>query len=174
MGPRTFSSHGDGRIVRGRFRQLGRNVVFERGAMVFHPENIVLGDNVYVGHYAILKAYHRNRMEIGSGTWIGQMAFLHSAGGILIGRDVGIGPRVTILTSAHELNDRGRPILHHDLRFAPVELEDGCDIGAGATLLPGIRVGKGAQVGAGSVVTRNVPAYAVVSGVPARLRRFWP
>lgn len=174
MGPRTFSSHGDGRIDRRRFRRIGRQVVFERGAMVFHPENIVLGENVYVGHYAILKAYHRNTMEIGSGTWIGQMAFLHSAGGIVVGRDVGIGPRVTILTSAHELRDRGLPILNQDLSFAPVELGDGCDIGAGATLLPGVRVGKGAQVGAGSVVTRNVPAYAVVSGVPARRRRLWP
>ncbi len=174
MGSRVFASHGDGRIVRRAFRRIGRSVVFERGAMVFHPENILIGENVYVGHYAILKAYHRNMMEIGDGTWIGQMAFLHSAGGIVIGRDVGIGPRVTILTSSHALKDRKWPILHQDLHFAPVVLEDGCDIGAGSTLLPGIRVGKGAQVGAGSVVTRDVPAYAVVSGVPARRRRLWP
>lgn len=142
--------------------------------MVFHPENIVIGENVYVGHYAILKAYHLNTMEIGDGTWIGQMAFLHSAGGILIGRNVGIGPRVTILTSSHALRERGLPILHQELQFARVELGDGCDIGAGATILPGVRIGRGAQVGAGSVVTRDVPAWTVVSGVPARRRRLWP
>jgi acetyltransferase-like isoleucine patch superfamily enzyme len=57
------------------------------------------------------------------------------------------------------------------LEFAPVLLDDGCDIGIGAVILPGITVGKGAQVGAGAVVTADVPPYAVVAGNPARLLR---
>ena len=50
-------------------------------------------------------------------------------------------------------------------------IEDGSDIGIGVIILPGVTIGKGAQVGAGAVVTRNVPAYAIVAGVPARLLR---
>ena len=93
-----------------------------------------------------MKGYYKNELRVGCGTWIGQDVFFHSAGGIEIGCDVGIGPRVMILTSAHELpatpDGSTAPILHRPLAFAKVTLEDGCDIGVGAILLPGITIGK--------------------------------
>ncbi len=168
------ASHGSGSIDRSAFRRLGQGVVFERGALVFHAENVEIGDHVYVGHYAILKGYHRNLLSIGSGTWIGQAAFLHAAGGITIGESVGIGPGVHILTSAHEEAGRSIPILEAPLRFAPVRVDAGADLGIGSIILPGVHIGQGAQVAAGAVVTRNVPAYAVVAGVPARKIRMRP
>ena len=67
---RERSSHGSGSIDRSGFRRLGQGVVFERGALVFHAENVEIGDHVYVGHYAILKGYYRNLLSIGSGTWL--------------------------------------------------------------------------------------------------------
>lgn len=147
-------------------------MVFEPGVLVFHPEHIEIGDDVYVGHQAILKAYHLNRMVIGARSWIGQQAFLHSAGGITIGVRVGVGPGVKIITSSHELpGDPALPIMDGALRFAAVVLEDGCDIGVGAVILPGVTVGRGAQIGAGAVVSRSVPAGAVAAGVPARVIR---
>lgn len=146
--------------------------MFEEGALVFHPENVEIGRDVYVGHYAILKGYHQNRLVVGDGTWIGQMAFLHAAGGLTIGRRVGIGPGVKVLTSTHQVPpDPAMAIMDGPLSMAPVVLEDGCDLGIGAVILPGVRVGRGAQVGAGSVVTRDVPDGAVVLGVPARVSR---
>ena len=74
--------------------------------------------------------------------------------------------------SAHDLAgaDRWLPILDRPLVFAPVVLEDGCDIGVGAVILPGVTVGRCAQVGAGAVVTGDVAAGTVVIGVPARPR----
>jgi len=164
-------SHGTGEFRPEQFAHLGSGVVFEAGVLVFHPENIEIGDDVYVGHYAILKGYHLNRMVIGEGTWIGQQCFFHSAGGLTIGRHVGIGPGVKILTSSHRLDDRDKPILHSAILTAPVVLEEGCDIGAGAVILPGVRVGRGAQVGAGAVVAADVLDYTVVAGVPARVIR---
>ena len=164
-------SHGTGEFRPEQFAHLGSGVVFEAGVLVFHPENIEIGDDVYVGHYAILKGYHLNRMVIGEGTWIGQQCFFHSAGGLTIGRHVGIGPGVQILTSSHRLDDRDKPILHAPILTAPVVLEEGCDIGAGAIILPGVHVGRGAQVGAGAVVAADVPDYAVAAGVPARVIR---
>jgi len=139
--------------------------------MAFTRHSFGYCHNVYIGHYTILKGYYKNLMVIGDHTWIGPQCFLHSVGGLRIGKAVGIGPRVVILTSQHEALDRDIPVYFTPLKFAGVVLEDGCDIGAGAIILPGVRVGKGAIVGAGAVVTRNVSAYAVVAGVPVRLLR---
>jgi acetyltransferase-like isoleucine patch superfamily enzyme len=165
-------THGTGEYRREDFRALGENVILEAGILVFHPENIVIGNDVYVGHRAILKGYHQGEMRIGDGTWIGQMCFLHSAGNITIGRNVGIGPGVMVLTSAHAEEGRGKPILHSRIDFAPVLVEDDADLGVGSILLPGVTVGKGAQVGAGAVVAESVEPYAVVAGVPARRLRY--
>jgi acetyltransferase-like isoleucine patch superfamily enzyme len=161
-------SHGTGAFSPAQFARLGSGVVLEAGVLVFHPENIEIGDDVYVGHQTILKGYHKNRITIGEGAWIGQQCFLHGAGGITIGRNVGIGPGVKIVTSSHRLDQLERPILKSDLEFAPVVVEDDSDIGTGAILLPGVRVGRGAQVGAGAVVTRDVAERGIVAGVPAR------
>lgn len=167
-------SHGTGAFSREQLARCPNSVVLEHGVLIFHPEHVFLDEDVYVGHYAILKGYYKNTLRVGRGSWIGQGAFLHAAGGIEIGEIVGVGPKVAILTSTHEepsAEAPERPIMHGPLHFAPVRLEDGCDIGVGAILLPGVTVGRGAQVGAGAVVTRDVPPRAVVIGNPARLLR---
>ena len=164
-------SHGSGRFDRGQFARIGDGVVIEEGVLVFHPETIELGDHVYVGHQTILKGYYNSKMVIGEGSWIGQQCFLHSGGGLTVGRNVGIGPGVKILTSRHGEAGRKVPILHSPLEFAAVMIEDDSDIGVAAVVLPGVTIGRGAQIGAGSVVTRSVPAFAVAAGVPARVIR---
>ena len=118
--PRKSSSHGTGQFRPEDLALLGDGVVFEAGVLVFHPEHIRIGDNVYIGHNTILKAYHLSEMTIGRDTWIGQGCFLHSAGGINIGRAVGIGPMVKILTSQHAGEDLRLPVLYSPLDFAPV------------------------------------------------------
>lgn len=161
-------SHGTGRFKLKDFGSLGTNVIFEKGVLVFHAKNIHIGNNVYVGHYTILKGYHKNKMIIGDHVWIGQHCFLHSAGGLFIGKGVGIGPGVIILTSQHEIINRNVPVYFNPLKFEKVILEDGCDIGTGAIILPGIKIGKGAIIGAGAVITSDVPDYETWAGVPAK------
>ena len=188
MSSKPPRSHGTGQFLRSALASCPDSVVIEPGALIFHPENVFIEADVYVGHYAILKGYYKNQLRIGRGTWIGQGAFLHSAAGIEIGQAVGIGPKVMVLTSAHELPEAGAPsvpgskvdpeadpvpILHRPLRFAPVRLLDGCDLGVGAIILPGVTVGAYAQVGAGAVVTADVPPRAIVAGNPARLIRYY-
>jgi acetyltransferase-like isoleucine patch superfamily enzyme len=172
MPPNSPRSHGTGEFSPAQFAKFGRNVVLEPGILVFHPENIEIGDDVYIGHYTILKGYHLNKMIIGSGTWIGQQCFFHSAGSLTIGCHVGIGPGVRIITSSHAEEGIRVPILHSRIEFAPVKIEDDSDIGVGAIILPGVTIGRGAQVGAGAVVTQPVADYAVVAGVPARVLRY--
>jgi len=114
---------------------------------------------------------HSGRLEIGDGSWIGAMAFLHAAGRLTIGRNVGIGPRVMILTSQHGRGDPAAPVLHQPLVFAEVAVGDGADIGAGAIVLPGVRIGVGAIVGAGAVVAGDVAERSVAVGNPAHVIR---
>lgn len=168
-GPRPYRTHGSGRRVDASdFKAIGKNVIIEDGVLVFHPENISLGDNVYIGHNTILKGYHKNEMTIGNNTWIGQTCYFHSAGGIEIGESVGVGPAVKILTSTHKNGPLGRPIIENELEFGKVTIEDGCDIGMGAIILPGIRIKKGVIVGAGAVVTKDVEENTIIVGNPAR------
>src|SRR5262245_40718686 len=163
-------SHGTGSFSPDDLRRCGEGVIFEPGVLVFHPEAIEIGDDVYIGHNAILKGYYTNRLIVGDRSWIGQQCFLHAAGGIRVGVRVGIGPGVRILTSTHQLpSDKRTPIMDGALELAPVVLEDGCDIGVGAILLPGVTIGMGAQIGAGAVVTKDVPPGGIAAGVPARV-----
>lgn len=167
-------SHGSGHFSPDELAACGEGCVFEEGVLVFHPDRVWVGRDVYVGHGAILKGYHAGELRIGDGSWIGQRCFFHAAGDLRIGRNVGIGPCVQIITSAHREAGREVPILHAPIHCAPVVVEDDADLGVGSILLPGVTIGRGAQVGAGAVVTRDVPPYAVVAGNPARLIRERP
>jgi acetyltransferase-like isoleucine patch superfamily enzyme len=162
------TSYGDGGFKPSDLASIGENVIIEKGALLLNPERIRIGSNVYIGHYAILRGYDRGEMVIGDDTWIGQFCYINSAGGVQIGSRVGIGPAVKIMSSKHAEEGRRVPVLLCDLEFAKVTIEDDSDIGMGAIILPGVTVGRGSIVGAGSVVTRDVGAYAVVAGVPAR------
>lgn len=167
-------SHGDGFFTLEDLADCGEGAVFESGVRVFHPENVYIGPDVYVGHDSILKGYFKNELRIGEGSWIGQQVFMHAAGGLSIGENVGVGPSVRIITSRHTEAGRSTPILHSPIEFGAVTIEADSDIGVGAVILPGVTIGRGAQVGAGAVVTKNVPPFSVVAGVPATLIRMRP
>lgn len=166
-----FKSHGDGNADVSEFGKVGINIIIEMGVRVFHPKNIELGDNVYIGHDAYLKAYHKNKMIIGNNVWVGQNAFLHSGGGIVIEDGVGIGPDVKILTLNHVEGERNVPILYLEQEYKKVVVQYGVDIGIGAIIMPGVTIGRNSIIGAGSIVTRDIPSYSVAVGSPAKVIR---
>ncbi len=170
--PKQFQSHGSGNFTPEQFKKIGANVIFENGVLVFHPENIKLGNNIYIGHNTILKGYYKNLLSIGDNVWIGQNCFFHSAGGIEIGANVGIAPNVKILTSFHTDESTDKPILFSDLKFRQVIIKDDADIGIGSIIMPGVSIGKGVQIGAGSIVTKDIPDFAVAFGSPAKVVRY--
>ena len=169
---RQPKSHGDGTYHLSDFKKVGPGVVFEKNVLVFHPENITIGENVYIGHNTTLKGYYKNELIIGRDTWIGQNCFFHSAGGLFIGSSVGIGPCVKIITSFHVDENTSIPLIENPLQFKPVSIGVGADIGIGSIIMPGNKIGVGAIVGAGSVVTKDVPDYAVAAGIPAKIIRY--
>jgi len=150
---------------------FGEGTVVEPGALILQPAHIHLGRNVYVSHLAYLSGDPEGELRIGDGTLVGPHCYLHGAGGLLIGKHVGIGAGVITTTSVHAETGPGSPITDAPLRYGRIEIGDGCDIGVGSILLPGAKLGDGVQVGAGAVLRDEYPAGSVVAGVPARVLR---
>jgi maltose O-acetyltransferase len=109
--------------------------------------------------------------SIGNNSGIGKRAYLasQSSHGIQIGNDVMMGPDVIILTSQHKHDDINVPMTKQGYYSKQVIIEDDVWIGTRVIILPGVKIGKGSIVGAGAVVTKDVPPYAIVGGVPAKV-----
>jgi maltose O-acetyltransferase len=116
--------------------------------------------------------FNREGLRVGENSGWGVGCFINAGGGVTIGNNVLIGPKVVIHSLNHVYRDAGVLIRFQGHVAKPVVIEDDVWIGAGAVILPGVRVGRGAVVGAGSVVTKDVPAFGVVVGNPARFVRF--
>ena len=126
-------------------RQLFENM--GEGSVVTAPVQVVCADKV----------------TIGNNVFINGNCLMMSRGGITIEDDVMIAANVSLLTNNHD------PYERQILTCKPVLIKQGAWIGAGATILPGITVGRYAIVGAAAVVTHDVPDYAIVVGNPAKI-----
>ena len=143
---------------------IGTNVDFK------HLETFRIGNNVFIGDSAYLQGRHNGKVRIGDGCWIGPQAYL-DARNLELGEDVGWGPGAKVLGSEHVGDPVEEAVIRTDLEVRPVRVEDGADVGTNAVVLPGVRIGRGTIVGAGAVVTKDVPPFAVVAGVPAKVIR---
>ena len=152
-------------------RRFGHGVRIGCGALAKHLETFEVGDGVFIGEQAFLQGRYDGRCVIGRFAWIGPQSYL-DARDLEIGESVGWAPGARVLGSEHSGRPVDVPIIQTDLRIAPVRIGDWADVGVNAVVLPGVTVGKGAIVGAGAVVTADVPAFAVVAGVPARFLRW--
>jgi acetyltransferase-like isoleucine patch superfamily enzyme len=110
--------------------------------------------------------YAPSQVQIGEHTTIGDGAFLDGRGGLVIGASVNLGSKVTIWTRQHDIDSPTFAEVG-----APVEIRDYAYLGSGCTILPGVTIGEGGVVGAGSVVTKDVPSFTLVAGAPARVIR---
>ncbi len=118
-----------------------------------------------VGIFTPVQIDFPKQMRFGKNIFINHSFTAMSIGGIEIGNNVQIGPHVSIITNNHDINDRDV------LRCKSVVIEDGVWIGAGATILPGVHIGKNAVIGSAAVVTKDVEENSIVAGNPARLIR---
>ena len=143
---------------------IGENVGFK------HIETFEIGDAVFVGAQAYIQGRIGGKCKIGNHVWIGPQAYL-DARNLILEDYVGWGPGAKVLGSEHTGYPVDQPIIATDLVIKPVRVEKWADIGTNAVLLPGVTIGQGAIVGAGAVVTRDVPPFSIVAGVPAKLVR---
>jgi acetyltransferase-like isoleucine patch superfamily enzyme len=170
-----FSS-GDGRIDllmrrafwRATARSVGHALQVGSGVGFKHLETFEIGEGVFIGAQAYLQGRFDGRFVIGNHVWIGPQSYF-DARDLVIEDYVGWGPGAKVLGSEHVGVPVDVPVIQTDLCIAPVRIEAWADIGTNAVILPGVTIGRGSIVGAGAVVTRDVPPFTVVAGVPARV-----
>ena len=158
-------------IWRALARKFGNGVRISSGAGFKHLETFEIGDGVFIGAQAFIQGRFDGVTKIGNHVWIGPQAYF-DARDLILEDYVGWGPGAKVLGSAHTGLPIDQPIIETDLEIQPVRVEAWADIGTASILLPGVTVGKGSIVGAGAVVTRDVPPFAIVAGVPARFLRW--
>jgi acetyltransferase-like isoleucine patch superfamily enzyme len=179
------------RACRGRFF-LGHQ------AKVLFPDYLTVGRNVAIGDYVFMSCYGRHGVRLGSNvrirefgwiqvtshltnpgegltigdnSYIGPHSVLGAGGQVAIGRDVAFGAYVQLLAENHEFSDPAMDINEQGVTRRGITIEDGCWLGNSVIVLDGIRIGARSVIGAGSVVTRDVPPDSVAVGNPARIVR---
>lgn len=129
-----------------------------RMADITYPKQTIIGNNFVCNEYSIINA--------------------HDSAGIFIGNNVLLGPRVYIRSANHQFDRSDVPInqqghqaknISYQNQIYSIVIEDDVWIGANTIILPGVKIGKGAVIGAGSVVTKDIPAAAIAVGSPAKV-----
>ena len=144
-------------IYRSLFGKCGRNVLF------YPTKSDLLYRNIFIG----------NNVRIGMGA-----SFIASVSHIKIGNNVMFGPNVTIRGGNHSSHIIGKLMTDYKQSDKlsnddePVVIDNDVWVGTGAIILKGVHIRRGAIVAAGAVVTKNVPPYAIVGGVPAKILKF--
>jgi acetyltransferase-like isoleucine patch superfamily enzyme len=166
-----------GVIVHGRRNcRIGRWTILERGTTLraHGGSGIQLGDGAVIGSFSILEvssglARNAGWIRIGNRTCLGDHSYVGGAGGVSLGDNVLCGQYVSFHSENHNFSDDGRLIREQGVTHLGIEVQDDCWIGAGATILDGVVIERGAVIGAGAVVTKSVSAFTIVGGVPARV-----
>lgn len=162
-------------ILYHRFGAFDKSSYMAKPLRLVKPKFIKIGKKVYILNHARMEcvrqwrdASHKGEIIIGDGTSIEQNSHIIAADTLEIGKDVTISAFVYIADCGHGIEDVTSGSMDNKLQVKKTKICDGAFIGIGARIMPGVTVGEHAIVGANAVVTKDVPAYTVVGGVPAK------
>jgi len=138
-------------------------------AIIQNKNLVKLGSNVEIQDYVIIKTFE-NEVIIGANSQINPYTVIYGGVGVIIGENVMIAPHCAIAAGTHDFIQTKKPMIFGgNFNKGPIIIEDDVWIGANCTITDGVHIGKGAVVGANSVVTHNIKPYDVVGGCPAKV-----
>lgn len=181
-----------GRLLSWRGGQVGRNFGVGKSTRILYPGGFVAGDNVTIGDFSYINGQSARGVRIGNNCSIDRNLWLHcgetgffsmgdfsyigcngvmggGGGGIQIGSNALIGQGVSIHSESHNFQIADQLIRTQGITYVGIVIGDDVWIGSKTVILDGVKIESGAVVGAGSVVTRSIPAYSIVAGVPAKV-----
>lgn len=163
--------------LKGGFNHFGKNTLLASGVKILTPQNVSVGNSSSIMSNSIIETYaidgKRPELEIGNHVSIGEYSHITCTNRIVIGNGVLTGRFVLITDNSHgDLTEEEAnipPLSRAIHSNGPVFIGDNVWIGDKATILPNVTIGKGSIIAANAVVTKDVPEYSVVAGVPARI-----
>ena len=177
-----------------RLAALGRGARIDRRVRIEYPGNVHLATDTRIEHgvvirgntadtrgvklaagssvkdYAIINA-NQGYVTIGERAWLGPYCLIYGNGGVDIGADVLVAAHTSINTVSHVAERSDIPMNEQGISCDPIVIEDDVWIGLNCTILQGTRIGRGSIIGAGAVVTRDIPPGSIAVGTPARVVR---
>lgn len=151
--------------------RFGNNVLIERDVMLIAdtPNSFIeIGSDTWLFYHCMLNT-SGGWIKIGNNCTVNSFAILYGHGGLDIGNGVRISAHVVIVPMNHIYKNPEIPIWMQGETRKGIKIEDDVWIGAGAKVLDGVKIGKGSVIGAGAVVTKDIPPYSVAVGIPARV-----
>lgn len=143
-------------------------------------DSISLGQNIRIGDYTVIRVFSLSKrkrnsyLKIGDNTYIGEFQNIRASGGVIeIGKNCSISQHITMIASNHNIR-KGTDINKQgwDETKTGIYIGDDVWIGANSVILPGVRIGSGAVIGAGSIVTKDIPENAIAIGNPAKVIKY--
>jgi acetyltransferase-like isoleucine patch superfamily enzyme len=138
--------------------------VFKKGLNISLLENATIHNDVLIQGSGVF--------TLGQKSFIGQYSVIGVNESVIIGDNVMVAQSCSIRDTDHAFSRLDIPMSQQGITTAPVVIENDVWIGHGAVITKGVNIGKGAIVAAGAVVTKDVPQYAIIGGVPAKLIKF--
>jgi acetyltransferase-like isoleucine patch superfamily enzyme len=162
--------------VSGAFGAFGRRTVIQLPVRVVGEGQIRLGSGVFVGSNSWLQALGEGKLEIGDGSSFAGGCVISAATSVRLGSKVLLARNVYVSDHMHAYSDARTAVLDQGLtHLDPVEICDGAWLGENVVVCPGVKIGRGAVIGANAVVREDVPDHAVAVGIPAHVvSRFAP
>ncbi|MEA5602809.1 acyltransferase [Nostoc sp. UHCC 0252] len=175
------------------FAQIGSSVYIQDGVEFLGADSIKVGNGVYIfkgvridgkGHdnnriylengvilerNVLIGALNNTSIHIGEDTFIGPGVCIGGPGNIKIGQNCLIAAHTAIYANNHNFADPTEPIKYQGVTCKGIVIEDDCWLGHGVKVLDGVTIGRGSVIGAGAVVTKDIPPFSVAVGVPARV-----
>jgi acetyltransferase-like isoleucine patch superfamily enzyme len=157
--------------------KVGRNFVAEDYCEIHahSKRGINMGNKVTIGSFALIRPTNYYGGELGEGLTVGDNSnigpycYIGCSGYVSIGNNVMISPRVSIYAENHNTDRTDIPMKDQGVKRSEVTIADDCWIASHSVILSGVTIGCGSVVAAGSVVTKNVPPFSIVAGVPAKV-----